>query len=89
MGFMVFGIDDLTFIAQFFFYEVGNPKFLLDPDGHGFPKGHDTRRSIGEIALQQPLKFDEGLVVKGNVVEIPALIFAELRQYCIGVSLES
>src|SRR5580700_2439566 len=45
-------------------------QFLLEPQRHGHKKRLEADRCIGEISLEQPLKLEERLVVKSDIVEL-------------------
>ncbi len=57
-------------------------QLLLDPEGHGHRERGEPARGEGEIRLEEPLEFQERLVVKDDVIQLvhrdPALAEAIL-----------
>ena len=57
--------------GQLLLQEIFQKQLLLQPDRHCLHEGADSARGEAEIGLQEPLKFDQRLVVEDDVLKIP------------------
>src|SRR5450759_3872665 len=68
MRLMMFGEKNFTFIVGVLRSLFSYPEFLPKPKRHRHKKGADTLRSIVQICLKEPFKFQQRLIIKGNQV---------------------
>ena len=67
---MVLGEQDLPLVLQLFADQLRDPELLLQPDRHRFGEGTEASRERGKIRGEEPLEFQERLVVESDVVQI-------------------
>src|SRR5436190_15654010 len=68
MRLVVFGEYDFTLVAKLFSDQLLHPNFLFYPEGDGFEKGLNARRRTRQISMQDAIKLDERLFVKGDKI---------------------
>ena len=64
------GIEPAIVLTQQARQHVLLKQLLAQPDGHGGAKGPESARSGRDEGFEQPLEFQERLVVEGDVVDL-------------------
>jgi hypothetical protein len=67
---VVFDKEDIPLIIQFLANEVGDPKLLFQPQWNGLYKRGERSWEGGNVGIKDPLEFQEGFVVKADVIEL-------------------
>src|SRR5690348_15110771 len=70
MGFMMFGENDFSHEVQFLADQRLHPDALANPQRNRHQKRAQPARSISQIAVQDAVEFQEGLLVKRDEIEI-------------------
>ena len=64
-----FAIDTVCF-GEFRADEIRHPQFFFHPQRHRLQERTESRRRVVEISFQQPIEFQQWLVVKADIVQL-------------------
>ncbi|OPZ77537.1 MAG: hypothetical protein BWY77_01683 [bacterium ADurb.Bin431] len=70
VGLVVLREEDLALEAEFLADKVGDPELFLEPEGHGHEKAAQAEWGITEIGFEDALEFEQGFLVKYDVINI-------------------
>src|SRR5882762_1906524 len=70
MRLMVFWEYDFATVVEFYSDPFLHPDFFLDPEGNGFEERLNARRSARQVSMQDAIKLDERLFVKGDKINL-------------------
>src|SRR5438477_244349 len=62
----------LSLISETYFgpNEIRHPKLFFHPQRHRFQERPESRRRVVEISFQQPIEFQQRLIVKADIVQL-------------------
>ena len=83
VSFMVAGEEQASseFQSEFPADNSRQVKLRFKPKWHGFEKRPETPRSVGQVGLEQSVKFEQRLVVKDHVFDVPGSQLPSFKQY--------